>query len=182
MFCEAKEETMQTQTNKTLIINPKKDELKDLTLISYEQVIKDLISKVFGCPVDAFKPQLMLDKQLRLFISNVESRTVAVNLYANKQINTFEEALAYLNEVGTKIYGANWKVKLIANEVLLTKSRTHFGLYVPNDDLIKAIRAELSGYAAVTVNAAEVNSNNKQTRKNKQEPINQANNKNESEN
>jgi len=137
--------------NKTLIINPTKDEQKTLTLITYEQLILLLFKKVFGTTDVDFKEVLFSEKHARHFLANVESRTVAVSKYANKPLKTFDEALAYLNQIGNEVYGLNWKTKLVRNEITLTKP-DNFGLAIPDEGFIKSLKEELVGLVQLKVN------------------------------
>jgi hypothetical protein len=165
---------------KNLIINPTLEQkTSGLIMIKPATVITDLVNKVFSTTHDKFKPLLFEDKHARLFLANVESKVVAVSRYSGKEINTLQEGSDYLNELGTKIYGTSqWKVKLIKNEVLLTKG-VNYGIYLSDEEFIKALKDETATLITITVNpSTTVPTKNK----NKTQTKPQTETKNESEN
>lgn len=138
---------------KKLIINPSRD--AKVTMVKTKDLLPRLTSKVFRSAPNEFKPMEVKDHHVRVFISNVEYSGKAIGGFTGKQLNNFDEAMAYLNQVGAELYGKNWLTKELRKEIQDLPKEGTYGIKTSmgQDDLVAAIKKELDGIAIVETNA-----------------------------
>lgn len=141
------------KTNKRLIINPTSQQSKTARMLSYKETLKALTSNILRESKDSFTGRRITDGEVRKFIQKVEYVPTAVTLHSGKLVSSLAEASSYFEDLGKKLYGSKWAVKLIKSEIFSEKDQT-FGLYVSGDDLVHSITEELEGLAEVVVNGS----------------------------
>jgi hypothetical protein len=128
---------------KKLIINPSKQESKNLTIINVPAVVAKLIQKVLRIEEDnKFEKMVTNDHHTKVFVNNVAYKRVPIQDYSGKELNSMQEAVDYYIEIGNKIYGKNWMVELIKNEVRLSKEND-FGVKTQDPELVQYIHDRL---------------------------------------
>lgn len=160
---------------KKLIINPSKQQSKNLTMISVPALVEKLIQKVLRIEEDdKFVKMVTSDHHTKVFINNIAYKRVPIQDYSGKELNSMQEAVDYYIEVGNKIYGNHWMVELIKNEVRLSKEN-NFGVKTQTPELVQYIHdrlKETDSNVEVIIGSNESNETSnevKETKKSKKE-------------
>lgn len=136
---------------KTLVLNPSNETQSKLIMLDLDTILKTLVNKILGQGETVFSPILLEDRHIRRFISNVESKVVAVTPYSNKPVNTYVEAIDYFNQIGSEIYkGADWRIKALKTEIKALRTK-EFGINVPKQEAIDKILTEFDDPTEVKV-------------------------------
>jgi len=128
---------------KKLIINPSKEESKNLTIIKVPRLVVDLLEKVLRTNESNFNKLVTKDQHTKTFINNIQYKLVTIQDFSGKELNSMQEAVDFYNEVANKIYGKFWMVELIKNEIRFSKN-ADFGVYTVDPELAKYIEKRLS--------------------------------------
>lgn len=128
---------------KKLVINPTKEESKDLEMLRVDLLILATLEKVLHSTEATFKPLVTKEGHIKSFISNVGYKLVSISQYAGKELNSMQEAIDYFLEIGKSIYGnKNWPIELLKNEVRHSKT-LNFGVRVNDPELVQYIKTRL---------------------------------------
>jgi hypothetical protein len=128
---------------KNLIINPTKEESKNLKMLSVPSLVISLIEKVLRTSEAEFRPMVTQDHHTKTFITNVAYKLVPIQDYSGKELNSMQDAIDFYNEIANKIYGKYWMVELLKNEIRLSRD-TNFGVKTEDAELVQYIQRRLS--------------------------------------
>lgn len=104
-------------------------------------------------------PRVISESEIGRFLNNIEFRAVGINRFLGKEVQSFEEAKLFLNEVATQVYSKNsaetqaddsWALKLVKNEVMYGSSKT-YGINSKDSNVINSLQAALINVADVLV-------------------------------
>jgi hypothetical protein len=128
---------------KKLLINPTKEESKNLTMLSVPSLVVSLMEKVLRTTEANFKPMVTQDHHTKTFITNVSYKMIPIQDFSGKELNSMQDAVDFYNEIANKIYGKYWMVELLKNEIRLSKD-TNFGVRTEDPDLVQYIQKRLA--------------------------------------
>lgn len=135
---------------KKLIINPTKSEAQGLVVLNPNDLKRELTEKVMKTTESGFKKTLFRSSNLGLLVQNVEPKVVGVSAYIDRELNTFSDALAYVDSVASSIYGADWSLRLIKNEVMYNRA-PGFAVRIDSDETVQKVQDMLKYVADVQV-------------------------------
>ena len=143
---------------KKLIVNPPNTE--GVKMLDVRTLMEAAVSKSLKTDVNDFKPTVVTDGHLKLFIANVGYRVVPISNYTGKELNTKDEALNYFanfarfayRNLDTNVLNDYWMINLIKSEVDSDRSENStYGVNTSDPEIISRIPKELNLIANVEV-------------------------------
>lgn len=128
---------------KNLLINPTKEESKNLKMLNVPGLVISLIEKVLRTTEADFRPLITQDHHTKTFITNVAYKRVPIQDFSGKELNSMQEALDFYSDLAANLYGKYWMVELIKNEIRYSKD-SQFGVNTSDPELVQYIRDRLS--------------------------------------
>ena len=144
---------------KKLIVNPA--DPSSVKMLDLKGLMEAVVSKTLKMDRANFKPVVVNDAHLRLFLANVSYRVVAVSNYTGAELGSMDEAFAFFDDFSRYAYrnldtnarNDFWMTHLLKSEIDADRSEnTVYGVETDSADMMSRIPIELNLIANVEVN------------------------------
>jgi hypothetical protein len=159
---------------KKLIVNP--PSTVGLKMLDMQDLGEAAVSKALNTNRAKFKPTIVTEGHLKLFVANVGYRIVPISNYVGAELTSMEAALIFFNDfarfayrnVNTNALNDYWPTNLLKSEIEADRSEnTVYGVSTSSPEMLSRIPTELNLIADVEVHQPVSQADNQKTNNHK---------------